>query len=508
MPEATAVVGRPSVRTPQIPVRVLVMVVAAAVVYGLSVVTGYRINAVVLTILLMILLCLARVPVAIALIVAAMLGSLHAGRSLADGLASFNDNLLVGAQVGLTYVMIGAFAVALARSGLLERLAQAISGRLGTDIEATGRSVKWGMFAMFVAAALMSQNLVPVHIAFIPVLIPPLLGVLNRLRVDRRAVACILACSMSASYLLIPTGFGAIFLEEILLANLNEVGAPLGLHATADMAPRAMFLPVMGLFAGMLFAVLVSYRRPRVYGTPDNATAAAAPPANAVPASDVPATAVPAEAARPGTRITPFQLVMTCLALVVALAFQLWLDSLLLGAMAGFVILTLSGIFRWDEQDDVFTTGLRMMAQIAVIITIASGFAGVLQATGEIEPLVAASANLIGDNKVFGAFIMLFVGLFITIGFGDSFASVPILAPIYVPLAIALGFSPLAVMSLLGAAAALGDAGSPASTISLGVTSGLDADGHHDHIRDTVIPTFLHCNIGMLLFAWAAALIL
>lgn len=129
-----------------------------------------------------------------------------------------------------------------------------------------------------------------------------------------------------------------------------------------------------------------------------------------------------------------------------------------------------------------------------------------LQATGEIDPLIRTSADLISGNMTLGAFVMLLVGLFI--GFGDSFASVPILAPIYVPLAVTLGFDPLAVMSLLGAAAALGDAGSPASTISLGVTAGLDADGQHDPIRDTVIPTFLHCNIGMLLFAWAAAMLL
>ena len=90
--------------------------------------------------------------------------------------------------------------------------------------------------------------------------------------------------------------------------------------------------------------------------------------------------------------------------------------------------------------NDVFTEGLRMMAQIAVIITIASGYAGVLTATGEIEPLVQASANIIGDNLHLGAAVMLIVGLFITIGFGDSFASVPILAPIYIPLAITLDF--------------------------------------------------------------------
>ena len=335
----------------------------------------------------------------------------------------------------------------------------------------------------------MSQNLVPVHIAFIPILLPPLLVVLDRLRVDRRAVACILACSISASYLLLPTGFGAIFLNEILLANVNSVGADYGLTATADMAPKAMALPVLGLVAGLLVAVFISYRRPRDYVTPSTPATVATRPAS------------PA-------RLKPLQLVITLGALAVALVFQLKFDSLLLGAMVGFLILGVSGIFRWQEQDDVFTDGLRMMAQIAVIITVASGFAGVLTATGEIEPLVAASAELIGGNMALGAAVMLVVGLFITIGFGDSFASVPILAPIYLPLALTLGFDPLAAMALLGASAALGDAGSPASTITLGATAGLNADGQHDHIRDSVIPTFLHCNIGMLVFAWIAAMVL
>lgn len=469
--------------------RVLPTAILLLLTYGIAELVGYHINAVVLTIVVMIALCLSKVPVAIALISSAMVGALHAGLSMEDALAGFNDNLLIGAQVGLTYVMIGAFAVALARSGLLELLARAVSNRVGVDAATSGRGVKWGLFALFVVASLLSQNVVPVHIAFIPILLPPLLGVLDRLRVDRRAVACILACSISASYLLLPTGFGAIFLNEILLANVNDVGAKVRVVVTADMAPKAMFLPVMGLFAGMFFAVFVSYRKPREYRTP----------------ADVPMAST--EAPTPG-RIAPMQLVLTCVALAVALAFQVLFDSLLIGAMVGFMILSISGVFRWQEQDDVFTTGLRMMAQIAVIITIASGFAGVLQATGEVEALIQASAALIGDNQALGAFVMLFVGLFITIGFGDSFASVPILAPIYVPLAAMLGFEPLAVMSLLGAAAALGDAGSPASTISLGATAGLDADGQHDHIRDTVIPTFLHCNIGMLLFAWVAAMIL
>ncbi|MED5296434.1 MAG: Na+/H+ antiporter NhaC family protein [Pseudomonadota bacterium] len=466
----------------------LPILVVCAALYGISLAVGYHINAVVLTILSMIILCLLRIPVAIALISAAMLGALHAGMPMTDAIGAFNDNLLVGAQVGLTYVMIGAFAVALSRSGLLELLADAISSRLGSHEEGTRRGVKWTLFGLFIVASLMSQNLVPVHIAFIPILIPPLLGVLDRLKVDRRAVACILACSISASYLLLPTGFGAIFLNEILLANVNSVGAAHGLTATADMAPKAMALPVLGLVAGLLVAVFISYRRPRDYATPDAFVAITRPTAP--------------------SRLKPLQLIITLAALAVALVFQLSFDSLLIGAMVGFLILTLGGIFRWQEQDDVFTDGLRMMAQIAVIITIASGFAGVLTATGEIDALVSASAALIGGNMAVGAAVMLIVGLFITIGFGDSFASVPILAPIYLPLALTLGFDPLAAIALLGASAALGDAGSPASTITLGATAGLNADGQHDHIRDSVIPTFLHCNLGMLVFAWIAAMVL
>lgn len=467
--------------------RVLPAMMAAALIYLASLATGHHINAVVLTIVVMIALCLLRIPVAVALVTAALLGGAHAGLSMPETIKAFNDNLLVGSQVGMTYVMIGAFAVAVARGGLLELLARKISGRLGTGEAATGKSVKWTILSIFLAASLMSQNLVPVHIAFIPVLVPPLLGIMNKLKMDRRAAACVLACAMSSSYLLLPTGFGAIYLHEILLTNLNRVGGPLGLAVTADMAPKAMFFPVMGILAGMLVAVFITYRKPRHY--------------QIVSPAETPSEEKEIE-------INAIRLTATMAALVVALICQLRFDSLFVGAMAGFVILSSVGIFRWRDQDDVFTEGLRMMAQIAVIITIASGFAGVLTATGEIEPLVSAAAAFIGENKAFGAAIMLIVGLFITIGFGDSFASVPILAPIYVPLALTLGFSPLATTALLGASAALGDAGSPASTITLGATAGLNADGRHDHIKDSVIPTFWHANFGMMLFAWAAAVLL
>ena len=106
------------------------------------------------------------------------------------------------------------------------------------------------------------------------------------------------------------------------------------------------------------------------------------------------------------------------------------------------------------------------------------------------------------------AFLMLLVGLLITMGIGSSFSTIPIIAAIYVPLAMQLGFSPLAIVALVGTAAALGDAGSPASDSTLGPTSGLNVDGQHNHIWDSVVPTFLHYNLPLLVFGWFAAVTL
>lgn len=93
-------------------------------------------------------------------------------------------------------------------------------------------------------------------------------------------------------------------------------------------------------------------------------------------------------------------------------------------------------------------------------------------------------------------------------GGGTSFGTIPIIAVIYVPLCQSVGFSVPATILLISAAAALGDAGSPASDSTLGPTSGLNADGQHDHIWDTCVPTFIHFNIPIMLGAIIGALFL
>ncbi|WP_201589858.1 Na+/H+ antiporter NhaC family protein [Psychrobacter fozii] len=462
--------------------RALPTLIIIVAIYLLSLLLGIHINAVALTIILMVTFCLIKMPVPIALIMAALLGGLQSGLSFGDSLAAFNENLLSGAQIGITYIMIGAFAVALARSGLLELLAAKITKKMDSNTVTAHKSIKWTLFIIFAVAALMSQNLVPVHIAFIPILIPPLIHIMNELKMDRRAVACILASCISVAYLLIPYGFGDVYLKQILLASANDVGASLGFVATSSMAPKAMFFPVMGIIAGMLFAVFITYRKQREY-------------------KDLPVLTSKVKSDKP---INKFQIAITLISIGVALTLQIMYDSLLVGALIGFVILSFSRIFRWNEQDGVFTQGVALMAEISVVITLATGFAGVITATGEVNSLIEIFMSYIGDNRVMGATVMILMGLFITIGFGDSFASVAILAPIYLPLALLLGFSPLASLAILGASAALGDAGSPASSITLGVTAGLNADGQHDHMIDSVIPTFTHINIGMVLFTWVA----
>ena len=45
------------------------------------------------------------------------------------------------------------------------------------------------------------------------------------------------------------------------------------------------------------------------------------------------------------------------------------------------------------------------------------------------------------------------------------------------------------------------DAGSPASDATLGPTCGLNADGQHDHVWDTCVPTFVSLNLPLMVGA-------
>jgi hypothetical protein len=441
-------------------------------------------------------LSLARVPVVFALVIGAVIGGLLAGLGLQGTLDAFNNGLGGGAKIALAYGILGAFALALARSGLPDLLAYKMIKALKGDASVKAQvKVKYLIFLTIAIAAVCSQNLIPVHIAFIPVLIPPLLSVFNHLNLDRRLVACLLTFGLVATYMLLPVGFGAIFLNDILGHNINTFGKPYGFEISYDQIPSAMVIPVLGMVVGLLIAVFFSYRKPRQYQDMHVETTASISDDVKTDANQAP-------------QIAKFTLYMAAFAILATLAVQLYSDSMILAGLVGVAILSCAGIFKWKEADDVIITGMRMMALVGFIMIAAQGFAAVIEATNQVPTLVEASVQWIGDSQGLAAFWMLLIGLLITLGIGSSFSTVPILAIIYVPLCLQFGFSPAATIAIIGTAAALGDAGSPASDSTLGPTSGLNMDGQHDHMKDSVIPTFIHFNIPLMIFGWIAAMVL
>ncbi|TIC79039.1 Na+/H+ antiporter family protein [Crenobacter intestini] len=436
-------------------------------------------NAVLLAVLLMLGLSLARTHVVISLLIGAIAGGLAGGLTLADTLAAFNQGITGGASVALSYALLGAFAVAIAKSGLPHALADAALARLQHG-HAAG-TLKWGLLLVLALVSVSSQNLIPIHIAFIPLLVPPLLFVIAKLKLDRRAVACVMTFGLVTPYMLLPVGFGDIFLKQILLANIAKAG----MDVSGVNVMHAMAIPAAGMLSGLLVALFVSYRKPRHYDL------------GRIEQSE-----------RTHAKVSRKSLATALAAIVAAFSVQLYTGSMIMGALVGFLLFIATGVVRWRDADDVFTEGMKMMAMIGFIMITAQGFAEVLKATGEIAPLVTASAELFGHNRALAVFAMLLVGLFVTMGIGSSFSTVPIIAAIYVPLCAALGFSPLATVAIIGTAGALGDAGSPASDSTLGPTAGLNVDGQHDHIRDTVIPTFLHYNLPLMAAGWVAAMVL
>lgn len=297
--------------------------------------------------------------------------------------------------------------------------------------------------------------------------------------------------------MLVPFGFGAIFLNDILGQNINTFGQPYGFKINYADIPSAMAIPVSGMFVGLLVAVFFSYRKKRVYEEVH------VEPVQQSISSELDITG---EKSKP--EISKFTLSMALIAVVATLWVQIASDSMILAGLVGVAILSCAGIFKWKEADDVIISGMRMMALVGFIMIAAQGFASVISATNQVPALVEASVQWIGSSQGLAAFWMLLIGLLITLGIGSSFSTIPILAIIYVPLCIQFGFSPAATIAIIGTAAALGDAGSPASDSTLGPTSGLNMDGQHDHMKDSVIPTFIHFNIPLMIFGWIAAMVL
>lgn len=437
-------------------------------------------NPVVLSVIVMTVLCLLKLNVILALILAALTGGLISGMNLTETMTVLIGGMGGNAETALSYILLGTLAAAINKTGVANLLGKSISNIIDNR--------KSLLVLLIAIIACLSQNLIPVHIAFIPILIPPLIGLMNKLNIDRRAVACALTFGLKAPYVMLPVGFGLIFhniIRDNLIAN--------GINVVTGMVWKSMLLPGIGMIIGLLIAIFISYKKPREYKIVDNVFE------NKI-ANDL----EDEEQSNNSSR----KQIAGLTGAIVAFIVQVITESLPLGAIAGLIIMLILGAFKWRDIDNLMGDGISMMGFIAFVMLVASGYGAVLRETGGVETLVEAATGLMGGSKFIGALIMLFIGLIVTMGIGTSFGTIPIIATIYVPLASALGFSPAAIIALVGTAGALGDAGSPASDSTLGPTSGLNVDGQHDHIWDTCVPTFLHFNIPLLIFGTIAALVL
>ena len=446
-------------------------------------------NSVVIAVSVVVILSLMRVSVVLSLMIGAIVAGLLSGMDIKAVVDAFNGGLGGGAPIALAYATLGAFAVVLSRTGITQHLSDWLIAKVNGKVSLgqSPNNIKWALYVGLILVGFASGTIIPVHIAFIPTLIPPLLHVMNKLQLDRRAVACAITFSLIVMYMTFPIGYGVIYLNDIMISNINKAGAALNFSVDKSIATPAMLIPSSGMVIGLLVALFITYRKKREY-------------------RDLPIEGLENQTA-PRTLQT-WQKALVLAGIVLALITQLWTGSMIFGGLVGFALVSMSGVIKWQEQDHVFTQGMRLMAMVGFIMITATGFAAVMTATGDVPALVESSVGIIGDNKGLAAFMMLLIGLFVTMGIGSSFSTVPILTAIYVPLCVSFGFSPMATVAIIGAAGALGDAGSPASDSTLGPTAGLNADGQHDHMRDTVVPTFLHYNLPLICTGWIAAMVL
>lgn len=428
-------------------------------------------NPVLISVVLMTALCLFRFNVLLSILISALVAGVLSSNSMLDTMDILIKGMQGNLKTALSYILLGAVAAAISRTNLTAYLVKTVSKALSQK--------KFVLVLSLAVISCFSQNLIPIHIAFIPILIPPLLVLFNKLKIDRRSIACALTFGLTTPYMVLPLGFGLIF-QTIIKDSLAENGIFVQLSEVSS----TMSIAFVCMLVGLILSVFVFYAKPREYKE------------------------VQIE------KMNFENLKMTrkewgvLIGLVLTLILQLYTSNLPLAGLLGFVLMVILGGVEYKAIDSVFDDGLKLMGYIAFIMIVASGYAEVLKTSGGIDSLVFALMPFMQDSAFLAIFSMLFIGLVITMGIGTSFGTIPIITALFCPLCVELDFSNAAIIFIIGIAGALGDAGSVASETTLGVSAGLNADKQHDHVRDTCIPTFLFYNMPLLFLGTAIAVFL
>lgn len=430
-------------------------------------------------VIIMIILCLLRLNVVLSIFIGALVGGLLSGMSLDKVIATFGMSIVDGAEVALSYALLGGFAALISYSGITDYIVGKIIQSVKKENSKDSRvKIKIILVASLLVISILSQNIIPVHIAFIPILIPPLISLFNELEMDRRLIATVIGFGLCFPYILLPYGYGHIF-QSIIFDSFEKTNIDIAFNDIW----KAMLIPSMGYVFGLILAIII-YWKPRKYKK------------------------IKVEEDEEIGKLETYPLVVTVIAILATFIVQTFTESMIFGALAGILIFFFSGLYKWRDLDAKLVEGIQIMAYIGVVILSANGFAGVMNETHEVGALVKSLATITGDNKAFSIIMMYLIGLVVTLGIGSSFATIPIIASLFIPFGEEIGLSAMALIAVIGTAGALGDSGSPASDSTLGPTAGLNVDGEHDHIRDTCIPNFLIYNIPLIIFGFIAAMVL
>lgn len=433
-------------------------------------------NPMILSTAILVVLCLLKVNVFLSIIVSALICSLLGGATLVEGIEVFYTNMGNDNRMVLFLLLLGVLAATMQYNNVGEVLAPRVARIVGKRV--------WLFPVVLVLFGILVETFVLIGVSFLLVLIPPLMHLLNDYKVDRRVLVVSTCCGLQIGYCCCPVGYGAGFMGIVQGALADG-----GLEVSIDQIWKANLVIGLSMVLAVVLAIIF-FRKPREYESSEESNK------------------VMMEAANKEMPPIEFRHIACLISALAVVVIQVTTNSMPLAALVMIAMLVITGAIKVKDFDTVFMKGIMTSVYVCLVLMAAVAFAAVANTYGDLDSLVSASVALVGGSRILGAFLMLILGLFITMGIGSSFSTVPIVATVLVPMGLQLNMSPALIIVLVSAAGALGDSGAPSSNQALIPTAAFNIDGQHDHIKDSCIPSFLFVNIPLIVICTLAALFL
>ncbi len=349
-------------------------------------------NPVLISVIILCLLCVFKVNVLFSLMISSIVAGLISKMPIDKIMNLFISGMGQNSETALSYILLGTLAAAMTHTGLAKIIAIKISHFIKNN--------KYLLIAILILISIMSQNLIPVHIAFIPILIPPLLPLMNKLMLDRRIIACSLAFGLKAPYIAIPAGFGLIF-QGLIADNMTNNG----MEVLKQDVWKSSWVLGFAMFIALLVAIFITYRKPREYAAIQSISSGN----DFVQAENCSKNIDDST----GLKFEKKHLI-TLFGAIITLIIQLLSGSLPLGALCGLIVIFGLRAVSHKNMDFLINEGVGLMGYIAFVMLVCAGYALVLKETGGIEGLINSILPFVQNSKLLAAAAMLFIGLIIT----------------------------------------------------------------------------------------------